>query len=166
MYLVGSLSVCTLGHVQVGDKVSQRVGLNDGHDANVGVLCISRYEHCTKPEIRSTLTLDLSNNLVDVVLVVRLAVVSNAELSVGGVSSAITVWQIVDDNGHNVIGASSCEVASEERNLSDLVEPDECGDLNNGCSLRLQSRIRNLREGSGNFRSIDGADEILHNHSN
>ena len=43
------------------------------------------------------LTLDLSNNLVDVVLVVSGSVISDGELSVGSLGVAVTVRKIVDD---------------------------------------------------------------------
>ena len=43
-------------------------------------------------------TLDLSDDLVNVVLVVGLAIVGDAELSIGGLGGAITVWEVVDDD--------------------------------------------------------------------
>ena len=44
-----------------------------------------------------TLTLDSSNNLVNVVFVVGLAIVSNAELSVRGLGGTVTVRKIIND---------------------------------------------------------------------
>lgn len=73
-------------------------------------------------------TRDLCNNLVDVVLVVGLAVVSNAELSVGGLGSTVTVGQVVNDDLQELLGASALaqgggirEVSAEVRNLADGV---------------------------------------------
>ena len=62
---VSGLSVGTLLHVQVGDQVGEGVGLDDCDDAHVGEL------------------LDLRNDLVDIVVVLLLAAISNAELAVG-----------------------------------------------------------------------------------
>jgi len=63
--LVGSLSTTALGNVKVGDQVGQRVGLDDSNDTNIGVF------------------LDLSSELVDVVVVLVETVVGDRELSVG-----------------------------------------------------------------------------------
>ena len=53
----------------------------------------------------NSLTLDLSNELVNVVLVVGLAVVGNAELSVRGLGRAVTVGEIVDDDLQELLRA-------------------------------------------------------------
>lgn len=52
-------------------------------------------------------TLDLSDNLVDVVLVVGLAVIGDGELSVGGLSSAVAVGKVVDDDLQKLLGAGA-----------------------------------------------------------
>ena len=79
----------------------------------------------------NSLTLDLSNELVNVVLVVGLAVVGNAELSVRGLGGTVAVGQIVDDDGHDLLRTglllnvgSILEVRGEGRDLSDLICKD------------------------------------------
>ena len=62
--LVRRLSVRALLHVQVGDEVGEGVGLDDGDDAHVREL------------------LDLRNDLVDIVVVLLLTAIGNAELAV------------------------------------------------------------------------------------
>lgn len=103
----------------------------------------------------------MGDDLVNVVFVVGLTVVSNAELSVGGIGSAVTVGQVVDDNGHDLVGASGLKVVSKRRDLGDLVEPDKGGDLSNAGSQRLQAGVRDLRKGSRDLRGVDRADEVL-----
>ena len=76
----------------------------------------------------NNLTLDLSNELVNVVLVVGLAVVGNAELSVGGIGGAVTVGQVVDDDLEELLvaralakGGGVGEVSAEIGDLRDGV---------------------------------------------
>lgn len=73
-------------------------------------------------------TLDLSDDLVDVIFVVSLAVVSDAELSVGGLGGTVTIREVVDDNLQQLLGAGAlaqsagrCEVGSKIRDLRDRV---------------------------------------------
>ena len=49
----------------------------------------------------------MSNDLVDVVLVVRLAVVGDGELSVRGLGSTITIGKVVYDDLQELLGASA-----------------------------------------------------------
>ena len=59
------------------------------------------------PRCIDRLTLNLGDDLVDVVLVVSLAVVSDAELSVGGLRSTVTVGKVVDDDLEELLGAGA-----------------------------------------------------------
>lgn len=74
------------------------------------------------------LTPDSGHNLVNVVVVVGLAIISNAELSVRGVSSAVTVRQIINDNLQELLVSArlaECtgrsQILLEVRNLRDGV---------------------------------------------
>lgn len=52
-------------------------------------------------------TLNLSHDLVDVVLVVGLAVVGDGELSVGGLRGTVTVGKVVDDDLQKLLRAGA-----------------------------------------------------------
>ena len=80
----------------------------------------------------------MSNNLVDVVLVVGSTVVGNAELSVGGLGGTVTVGEIVNDDLDDLLLAGAVldllgvsEIGTEIGDLGDRVEPGEGGDLCN-----------------------------------
>ena len=74
------------------------------------------------------LTLDLTDEAINVALVVGLAVVGNGELSVRSLSSAVTVGEIVDDNLDELLLAgalldalSISEELTEERDLGNRI---------------------------------------------
>lgn len=76
-------------------------------------------------------TLNQSNDLVNVVLVVGLAIIGNGELSVGGFGSAVTVGEVVNDDLQELLGASALaqsrgigKVSAEIRDLSGGVYMD------------------------------------------
>lgn len=94
------------------------------------------------------LTLDLGDDLINVVEVVGLSVVGDRELSVGSKGSAITIWQVVDYDLNNVLvargllqGRSVGKVGTEVGNLRDSVEPNESRNVSHAEGLRLLSRI-------------------------
>lgn len=87
-------------------------------------------------ESQTRLTLDFSNNLVNVFLIVGRSTVSNAELSVGGFGSTVTVRKIVNDDLDDLLLASAVldllsvrEIGTEIRDFGDGVEPGESGNL-------------------------------------
>lgn len=125
--LVDRSSLAALGDVHVGDHVGERIGLDGKVDWDIGVF------------------LDDGGNLVNVLgLVDVLAILVNCELAVGGESSAVTVWEIVDDKGSHelrtvcVLGLDVRKVLFEEGNLRARVHPDERSDLGNSRGCRLQ----------------------------
>jgi hypothetical protein len=86
--------------------VAERVRLDDRHDSHGRV------------------SLDLGDDLVDVVLVVRDAAVGNRELSVRRVGSTVTVRKVVHDNLEDrVRGRRAGKVRRERGDLRDGVEP-------------------------------------------
>lgn len=112
------------------------------------------------------LTLDLSNKLVDVVLVVGLAVVGNREFTVGGERSAVAVGQVVDDDLHDLLlagafleGASIAEVLAELRHLRDGVEPREGRDVGNAQGLGLLRRVGDGSGGGLDLSCVEGRKE-------
>ena len=122
---VGGLSVSALLHIQVGNQVGEGVWLNDGHNTDVREFWATKLE---RPSLRSwnRLTLDSSDDLVDVVFVVGLTIVSDAKLSVGSLGSAVTVGEIVDDDldelllaGGLLDGGRISELVAELRDLGD-----------------------------------------------
>ena len=144
--LVRCLSVRALLHVQVGDEVGEGVGLDDRNDAHIGEL------------------LDLRNDLVDIIVVLLLAAIGNAELPVGCLCRTVTVGQIVDDDLDQLLlaaarleGRGVREVGAEVGNLGDGVEPGECGDIGDAGSLSSQTRVGDVGGGSLNLRSVVGA---------
>lgn len=159
--------VCILGtralrDVQVGDQVGERIRLNDGDDTDLRVHCGQLVRQMKLWKV-VMLTLDLGNKLVNVGLVVSKPVVGDAELSVGCKGSAITVWEIVDDNRHDVLvargrlfGGGVSKVCTQGRGLSDDIEPGEGGDVGNTCSLGLQSGITDLTGSSLDLSCIVG----------
>ena len=73
-------------------------------------------------------TANQGSDLVNVVLVVGLAVVGNAELSIGGIGGAVTVGQVVDDDLEELLvaralakGGGVGEVSAEIGDLGDGV---------------------------------------------
>ena len=123
--------------IQVRDEVRERVGLDDRDDAHVGVL------------------LDLRDDLVDVVVVLLLAAVGDAELSVGGLRGAVTVGQVVDDDLDELLLAGAvldrggiCEVGTEVRDLRNLVEPSESWDVRDARGLGSEGGVGDVGSGS------------------
>jgi hypothetical protein len=104
---VGRLGIGAFLNAQVGDQVGERVGLDDSNDANIGDGCLKKKTRSLMKQVPVNCirrpTLDLSNNLINIVLVVRQAIVRNAKLSIGCQSSTISVRQIVDHNWYNVL---------------------------------------------------------------
>ena len=99
-------------------------------------------EHCDQP------TLDLSSKLVDIAPVVGITTIGNGELSVGGVGSAVTVGQVVDDNLHEVLlaagpleGLSIGEILAKFGSFGNDVEPGEGWDILNLQGLGLDGRV-------------------------
>ena len=144
--LVGGLGVGALLHVQVRDEVRERVGLDDRDDAHVGVL------------------LDLRDDLVDVVVVLLLAAVGDAELSVGGLRGAVTVGQVVDDDLDELLLAGAvldrggiCEVGTEVRDLRNLVEPSESWDVRDARGLGSEGGVGDVGSGSLDLSCVVGA---------
>jgi len=141
---IGGLSVGTFCYAQVGDQVGKTVGFDDGNHTNIREF------------------LDLSHKLVNVVEVVSLAVVGNAEFSVGSRSSAISVGQVVDDdlNDHRrprSFPLSTCvrKVCTQIGDLGNLVEPGEGGDLRNRQGRRLGSCVRNIGSSRSDLSSVE-----------
>ena len=141
--LVRRLGVSALLDVQVGDQVGEGVGLDDGHNADVGVL------------------LDLRDDLVDVVLVVGLTVVGDAELSVGRLGRTVTVGQVVDDDLDELLVSGALldrvrigEVRAEIGDLGDGVEPGECRDVGNARSLAGEAGVGDGLGSCGDLGSV------------
>lgn len=93
-------------------------------------------------------TLDLSDELINVIEIFCLSAVSDAELSIRGQRSTIPVRQIVHDDLNEVllpIGLSLCtgigKVRAESGHLSHGVEPCEGGDVGHAQGLGLLSRV-------------------------
>lgn len=93
---------------------------------------------------RTMLTFHLSNNLVNVSLVVGYSVVCDAELPVGGQGSTVTIWQVVDNNLHQrfrtgglAFRASIGKIGPEVCCFGDDIDPDEGSDIGNACGLRF-----------------------------
>lgn len=148
--LVHGLCVRALLDVQVGDQVGERVGLDDGHDADVGEL------------------LDLGDDLVDVVLVLCRAAVCDAELAVGRLGSAVAVGQVVDDDLDELLLAGALldrrrvrKGGAEVGDLGDDVEPRERRDIGDARGLRLQGRVGDSSSSSADLVSIVGAEVDL-----
>ena len=144
--LVRRLGVRALLHVQVGDEVGEGVGLDDCDDAHVGVL------------------LELRDDLVDVVVVLLLAAVGDAELSVGGLRGAVTVGQVVDDDLDELLLACAvldrggiCEVGTEVRDLRNLVEPSESWDVRDARGLGSEGGVGDVGSGSLDLSCVVGA---------
>lgn len=149
---VRGLGVRAVGVAQVGDQVSQRVGLNDGHNSNGWVLCEKELVRGRNQKVleNGKHTLDDRDNLVDVVLIVRNAVVSDGELSVGRLRMAVTVGQVVDDNRHDRAAALCCSIGHvrvKTRNFRNRVEPDEGRNVGNGRCFRLKGGVCDLGSG-------------------
>lgn len=141
--LVGGLSVRALLDVQVRDEVRERVGLDDSDDADVGEL------------------LDLCDDLVNVVVVLLLAAVGDAELAVRRLGSAVTVGQVIDDDLHELLLAGALlegrrvgEVRAEVGHLRDGVEPGEGRDLGDARGLRCQRRVGDVSRSSSDLSSV------------
>ena len=82
--------------------------------------------------------------MVDVVLVVGSTVVGNAELSVGGLGSTVTVGEIVNDNLDDLLLAGAVldllgvsKIGTEIGDLGDRVEPGEGGIFATEAALAL-----------------------------
>lgn len=149
---VRGLGVRAVGVAQVGDQVSQRVGLNDGHNSNGWVLCEKELVKGRNQKFleNGKHTLDDRDNLVDVVLIVRNAVVSDGELSVGRLRMAVTVGQVVDDNRHDRAAALCCSIGHvcvKTGNLRNRVEPDKGRNVGNGRGFRLEGGVCDLSSG-------------------
>ena len=85
-----------------------------------------------KKKIRRTL--DLSNDLVDVVLVVGSTVVGNAELSVGGLGSTVTVGEVVYSGLYQwgpALSISSGEILTKGINFCGNIHPEENRNVSN-----------------------------------
>ena len=148
--LVGGLGIRALLDVQVRDEVRERVGLDDSDDADVGEL------------------LDLRDDLVDVVVVLLLSAVGDAELAVRRLGRAITVREIVHNDLHKLLLAGALleggrvrEVRAEVGHLRDGVKPGEGRDFGHAGCLCTQRRIRNVGGSSSNLSSVVGADVSL-----
>lgn len=91
--------------------------------------------------------------------------VCNAEFSVGGVSSAITVREIVDDDLHDLRSAEGSGrgevVRAQRRNLSDLIEPGEVGDFGNFQRFCRESRIGDGGRSRRDLSDVEWAEEDL-----
>ena len=148
--LVRRLGVRALRHVQVRDEVRERVGLDDRDGAHVRVL------------------LDLRDDLVDVVEVLRLPAVRDAELAVGRLGGAVAVGEVVHDELDELLVAGAAlerarvrEVRAEVGHLRDTVEPGERGDVRDALCLCLQSGIGDVLNSGSNLCGVVGAEEDL-----
>ena len=143
---VSGLGVGALLDVQVGDQVGQRVGLDDSNNADVREFyTISSVEHCSMfGSTQATRTLNLSDDLVDVVLVVSLTVVGNAEFSVGSLSGTITIGKVVDDNLEKLLGA--CALA-QSASISEVCPQiwDLCNGIYSSQAVKSRSSVGVLR---------------------
>lgn len=105
------------------------------------------------------LTLDLSDDSIDVGLVLGGTTVGSGQLAVGGLGSAVTVGEIVDDDLKDSAGSlGTSEVGGKGRDLSSSVEPDEGRDLSDLSVLGLEAGVGDGRDGSVDLVSVVWAD--------
>lgn len=116
-----------------------------------------RINFCKIKRNVETRTLDDRNYLVDVVLVVCDAIVSNSKLSVGCLGMTVAVREIVNDDLDELAPSFACcisHVCVETGDLRDGVQPNECGDAGNLSGFRCQSRVCDLCDSSINLGCV------------
>ena len=103
--LVGISSLCALRDVQIGHKVGQTVWFDDQNELNVRE------------------RLDLSSDVVNVSAVESSTVVGKRKLAIGGQGGAVSLGEIVYNEGKNQVCASgvlSLDILCKSSNGGDL----------------------------------------------
>lgn len=103
----------------------------------------------------------MSNELVNVAVVLVKAVIRNGELSIRGQGSTVTIGEIVDDDLNQILlpsgltlGASVGKVCPQGRGFGNNVEPREGGDGRDLQSFRFLSGIGDVCSGGRDFTSV------------
>lgn len=103
----------------------------------------------------------MSNELVNVAVVLVKAVIRNGELSIRGQSSTVTIGEIIDDDLNQILLASSLtlsasvgKVCPQGRRFGNNVEPREGGNGRDLQSLRFLSGIGDFCSSGRDFISI------------
>jgi hypothetical protein len=140
---ISSLSVGALGDTHVGDHVGNTVGLNDQSDWDIWVI-LEDGDHAVN--VLSLITID--------------TIVGDGKFTVGGKSSAVTVWKIVDDEDTNdirtsgTLGTDISEIGVKDWDLGDGIKPNEGWDGGNSLSSGSQGSLAGSDQG-WNSQAVD-----------
>lgn len=136
--LVASCGVLASLLIDVGDQVGERVRLDDEGKGLVGVL------------------LEDASNDIDVLGLVP-ADLANREFTVGSLSSAVTAWEIVDDETQDVLARDvGCELGLQLLDVRNGVEPEEGADISDLCRGSCEALVAEVLDSGLNLGLVEG----------